>query len=103
MIREDSATQMAKMPMKMYHMSKLSWFRMCVIMYDVPLCSSDSSLPLRSGYNPNDLSSYVFDDRIAMATGYAEMYIMTSKLSCTAGFTSARLNVAVPVCLALTA
>lgn len=40
----------------------------------------------------------MFELRIARAMGKTEMYIITRRLICTAGFTSARLKLAMPVC-----
>lgn len=95
MIFSASAAHMQKVPRKTYHKSKLSWLRMCCIMYeDVDWVSSGSELV---AYFPRAVSSYVLVPRTLIAMGKTEMYIMVRRLNCTPGLTLAKLKVDVPV------
>jgi hypothetical protein len=79
----------------MYHKSKLSWFRMCCIRYDVvDWVSSGSELV---AYLPRVVFSYALVPRTLIAIGNTEMYIIVKRLNWTPGHTLARLNVDVPV------
>lgn len=93
-ILSDSAMQMQKVPRELYHRSKPSWFFIWVTKYDLAFISfNDSSFCQIPSY----FSSYLLEARMVGAMGKTAMYIMMSRLSCTAGLTLARLKVAVPV------